>query len=676
MNNAPISLIQISRALSISPGTLSNWQKRYEGFPEPAKSIGRRRMYRMADIQEFMARHDLKAGDANLSEQRKVSNEQRFVNYLSNELRGNHAMGPDFVLAIAATAFRLYPQLHQFKKNHGVPHSIDQDLALAAAILNRGQTNDVTLDISDWKDLPTSLDPVEFANALRLLLTKISGRQFGGEYTTSTSVSRLLHEITHGLEVLDMCSGYGTLLREYHRGSGRLVGQEINPVVAAISRVLAFLEGYKVEIHTEDALATCHDEWLRDGFFAVVADPPMGVRAQDDQINPNDLRWKHFAQSKTHQTDDFWIQSALAYLRPSTEELNFRAAIHLRSGWFFDGNEGPMRDTLLRSSSIEAVIALGNGTSAGSGIATNILVLRKTGVVSTKVRMIDAREAGHLVNGQRSFTNDEIKTIVAALNGKGTSSDQSNIKVLDVPVLELLQNGSVLSVNRYITDAAQVATLDVSIRTFDNALNSLRKAVDDLDTALKQMSTTPMSQAEDRFKQEFVLQPTNQKSGDNSPIISFFKNRQQGSEWTRDEILADDVVVCTAGSQVGQALTGEEIHALNVQWSKVWILRVRNRQIAPRYLATWAKYGGLELKIRPLVSGSTVPTLSKRDLERVEVPIPSLETQQTIALWGDMVSAMALVLNSFKDTQIEFLDSVRNLGASFFNNIQESGDDK
>ena len=73
MNSQPISLVQISRALSLSPGTLSNWQKRYEGFPEPASIFGRRRLYRMEDIQAFMLRHDLKTGDANSISNRKVS---------------------------------------------------------------------------------------------------------------------------------------------------------------------------------------------------------------------------------------------------------------------------------------------------------------------------------------------------------------------------------------------------------------------------------------------------------------------------------------------------------------------------------------------------------------------------------------------------------------------------
>ena len=133
-----------------------------------------------------------------------------------------------------------------------------------------------------------------------------------------------------------------------------------------------------------------------------------------------------------------------------------------------------MRDVLLKSGVIEAVIAVGSGTSAGSMISTNILVLRKVGVVMNSVRMIDARDVGHLVNGRRSFTNEEIESIVAALRGIGGEGTGGKIKVLDVPLKEILENGSVLSVNRYITDALQVKSLDESIRIFENTVNALK----------------------------------------------------------------------------------------------------------------------------------------------------------------------------------------------------------
>ena len=673
MSDSPISLIQISRALSLSPGTLSNWQKRYEGFPKPASILGSRRLYLLQDVRAFMERHDLKTGDSDSVTTRQVGDEQRFVNYLTNELRGKYAMGPEIVLAIAAIAFRMYPQLNEFKKDHGEPHSIKNDLNLGSDLLERGDENDLLSKISGWKDRPSSLESDGLAAALRGLLRELSGRQLGGEYTTFPSVARLLSKIANGLDVLDMCSGYGSLLREYHRGSRRLVGQEINEVVAAISRVLAFLEGYAIEILTEDSLATFHPEWMANGFDAIAIDPPYGLRLRDDQIDPNDLRWTFLPQSKSNQTDDFWIQSALAYLRSSSIENSFRAAIHLRGGWFFDVLEGPMRDVLLKSGVIEAVIAVGSGTSAGSMISTNILVLRKVGVVMNSVRMIDARDVGHLVNGRRSFTNEEIESIVAALRGKGGQGTGGKIKVLDVPLKEILENGSVLNVNRYITDAQQVRSLDESIRIFENAINSLKSSLNQVGGAVDSENFPALAQIKNQYDTECKMYPLNQI--DNPAIVSLFKNRPKGSDW-RDDVRQDDIVVSIAGSQVGQAMMGGEFLERNIQWSRVWIIRTQSDKIDPRYIAAWATIGGLELQIRPLVSGSTISMLVKRDLDRVVIPVPSRETQKSIALLGEIVTSLANVFKNLGDTQNEFLTSLRNLGISFFSDFNNKGNNQ
>jgi hypothetical protein len=169
------------------------------------------------------------------------------------------------------------------------------------------------------------------------------------------------------------------------------------------------------------------------------------------------------------------------------------------------------------------------------------------------------------------------------------------------------------------------------------------------------------------------MYPLNQTGSDNSPVVSLFKNRPKGSEWTHDDILADDIVVSTAGSQLGQALMGSEIVERKVSWSKVWIIRIRSQAIDPRYVEAWAKHGGLELQIRSLVSGSTLPMLAKRDLDRVELPVPSRETQMVIAAWGEMVTSMANVFKNCADSQNDFLTSIRSLGTSFFSNFKNDG---
>jgi hypothetical protein len=230
-----------------------------------------------------------------------------------------------------------------------------------------------------------------------------------------------------------------------------------------------------------------------------------------------------------------------------------------------------------------------------------------------------------------------------------------------------------LSVNRYITVAQQVKSLDESIRIFENSINTLKSVLDQMGGSLKIVDTEPLVRIKNQYELEFKMYSLNQTGNNNVPIISLYKNRPQGKEWTRDDILSDDIVVCTVGSQVGQVLMGSEVLERNLQWSKVWIIRIQSREIDRRYVAAWARYGGLDLQIRPLVSGTTVPMLTKRDLDRVEIPIPSMETQEVIALWGEMVTSMANVFMNFGDAQNEFLTSIRNIGTSFFNDLKSSG---
>ena len=332
-----------------------------------------------------------------------------------------------------------------------------------------------------------------------------------------------------------------------------------------------------------------------------------------------------------------------------------------------------MRDALLKSGVIEAVIAVGSGTSAGSMISTNILVLRKVGVVMNSVRMIDARDVGHLVNGRRSFTNEEIESIVAALRGKGGQGTGGKIKVLDVPLKEILENGSVLNVNRYITDALQVKSLDESIRIFENTVNALKLSLYQVSGVVDSGNFRALAQVKNQYDSECEMYPLNQI--DNPSIVSLFKNRLKGSDW-RDVVRQDDIVVSIAGSQVGQAMMGLEFLERNIQWSRVWIIRTQSDKINPRYIAAWATFGGLELQIRPLVSGSTISMLVKRDLDRVVIPIPSRETQNSIALLGETATSLANVFKNFGDTQNEFLTSLRNLGISFFSDFNNKGDDQ
>jgi hypothetical protein len=68
--------------------------------------------------------------------------------------------------------------------------------------------------------------------------------------------------------------------------------------------------------------------------------------------------------------------------------------------------------------------------------------------------------------------------------------------------------------------------------------------------------------------------------------------------------------------------------------------------------------------------------LVKRDLDRVVIPIPSRETQNSIALLGETVTSLANVFKNFGDTQNEFSTSLRNLGISFFSDFNNKGNNQ
>jgi hypothetical protein len=61
------------------------------------------------------------------------------------------------------------------------------------------------------------------------------------------------------------------------------------------------------------------------------------------------------------------------------------------------------------------------------------------------------------------------------------------------------------------------------------------------------------------------------------------------------------------------------------------VIRPHTAQVLPEYLAWWLNHPTSQLRIREdLARGSYVPFVSKRDLERLQVPVPSLSTQKQI----------------------------------------------
>lgn len=638
MNTEPQSLVNIALQIGVHPSALSNWQKRYQDFPSPHEIKGQRRLYLLDDISEFVERHQLGRRDEQ-PVRRAVSREEHLVRESLDLLRPYFRIDTvslRYIVAIAYVRFQAPQVLDKCITQRTVDIDPSDGILFRYCLsIIEGSLDGMPTEFLRMWSIANPVDKKRLANALRTVVQETSDNKFSGQFVTPPSMARLMARLVQGLEILDVCSGSGAILHEYHRGARRLVGQERDTTIAFIHEVIANLHDTPIEIYWENSLSVCHPEWMEQGFDGVVCDAPMGMRLGDNEISSDDLRWTFAAQSRRNTAEDFWIQTVLAYLRPSFSEPGLRGVITLRAGWFFDSAEEQMRDALVKAGVIEAVVSLGGGMLPATNVPCGLLILRKSGVVNRPVRFVDASEAGRTVRGKRTLSHVEIDTIVNAVNGDWDQDSTSKIYVKDVSVAEIIANSASLQISRYLTTEEAQLSVEDAIDAFQSAKSDLEETLAAYKSAVEksaQFQRYADSLSSDQSVEQVLVEAL---SRPNSPIDVLFKNRKAGEEWTRDDIFPDDVVINIAGSDIGKCTSGDYFLQAKLRWSRLWILRTKYRNVLPPYLNAWARYGDLQNQIRQMATGTTIPTLSKRDISQIRIPIPSLHTQEAISKWAE-----------------------------------------
>jgi len=292
--------------------------------------------------------------------------------------------------------------------------------------------------------------------------------------------------------------------------------------------------------------------------------------------------------------------------------------------------------------------------------------LRKAGIGSAMVRMIDAHEAGRSLRGVRELETQEIASIADALKEGSAGQMATTVWVKDVPIQEILENGSVLDVRRYIISGGPPASLGKAVKELNTVVGFMSKAFGSIGDSLAQLKPTDALDLDS-------IPSTGLKrirlAGESTPsdiVQSFFKTRRQGEEWTTDDVHVDDVVVCLMGIHVGVAVSGKEFVSTRIAWPKIWILRSKGREVAPAYLLAWARYGGLEQQANRLITGSTVPTITNRDVGQITLPIVDMETQQLVARWGQQLDELSVSLSAVEDIEADFMIAAKGVTAAYF----------
>lgn len=294
-----------------------------------------------------------------------------------------------------------------------------------------------------------------------------------GEYYTPRTIVKLmvmLMDPKPGDTVYDPACGTGGMLIEAirHIGNkqmtyGRIFGQENNLSTSAIARMNLFLHGASdFKIAQGDTLRNpkfIEASKLKQ-FNCILANPPFGQEKWGADSFESDKYGRNIWGCPSDTNADYaWLQHMVKSMKP----LRGKVAVVLPQGVLFhSGKEGDIREQLIKSDLIEAVVALAGGVFYGTGVSACILFLsnHKRPEHKGKVCLIDATNIYTPKRAQNVMEEKDIKEVYDLYQNYEDKIEKCKIATIE----ELDKAGNTLAVNTYIEKKKQDVVLPEVVR--------------------------------------------------------------------------------------------------------------------------------------------------------------------------------------------------------------------
>lgn len=336
----------------------------------------------------------------------------------------------------------------------------------------------------DKADLLNS-DAEILGNAYEYLIGQFASEtgKKAGEFYTPQAVSKILTKIAisgqkekKGLSVYDPCMGSGSLLlnaKKYAAEPGYIqyYGQELNTSTYNLARMNMFLHGIVPD-----------NQHLRNG-DTLDADWPTGEETEFDMVlmnPPYSAKWS--ASSGFLQDERFSDYGVLAPKSKADYAFLLHGLYHLKNNGtmaivlphgvlFRGGTEGKIREKLLRSGNIYAVIGLPANLFYNTSIPTCIIVLKKHRD-GRDVLFIDASKKFNKGKKQNEMTDEHINEVLELYNKRETVDKESFLASFE----DIEKNDFNLNIPRYVDNFEEEEPVDLNALLLD-----MKKTDDELE---------------------------------------------------------------------------------------------------------------------------------------------------------------------------------------------------
>lgn len=331
-----------------------------------------------------------------------------------------------------------------------------------------------------------------FGDAYEFLMTMYASNagKSGGEFYTPQEVSELLAEITtvgkkEVNKVYDPACGSGSLLLKFAKVLGKenvrqgFFGQEINLTTYNLCRINMFLHDINYNnfdiAHGDTLLDPKH--WDDEPFDAIVSNPPYSIHWEGDanSLLINDPRFSPAGVlAPKSKADLAFTMHMLSWLSTS----GTAAIVEFPGVLYRGGAEQKIRKYLIDNNYVDTVIQLPGDLFFGTGIATCIIVLKKS-KKDNNILFIDASKEFVRVGNKNKLTTENRKKILDAFKDRKDKEYFSKF----VEYKTIAENGYNISVSSYLVpedtrEEINITELNAKIKQIVVRQNELRKAID------------------------------------------------------------------------------------------------------------------------------------------------------------------------------------------------------
>lgn len=351
--------------------------------------------------------------------------------------------------------------------------SVDSQ-ALGSTVIKRNQLLAKVLKTVATMDLGSRYNDTDndtFGDTYEFLMQMYASEagKSGGEFFTPQQVSELLARLAswnnpHINKVYDPACGSGSLLLKFAKTVGKenpnlkYFGQEVNPTTYNLCRINMFLHNVNFDnfdIRLEDTLLK--PQHMDDApFDAIVSNPPYSLKweGKDNTILINDQRYAPAGVLAPKSAADLAFTMHMLW---HLSEQGTAAIVEFPGVLYRGGDEKKIRQYLVKNNFIDTVIQLPANLFFGVGIATCIIVLKKSAKTDASVLFIDASKLFRK-DGNKNVLLDEHQDKIMELF-QNRKDEQYLAKLVKND--DILENDCNLSVSSYVEQEDTREVIDI-----------------------------------------------------------------------------------------------------------------------------------------------------------------------------------------------------------------------